>query len=272
MEQTLFTQLFRRLQQAWREDIARALKAIGAGGGSTIDGSHVVMAHADLVGVTSDQHHAAVTLGAGSDAALSLAGQVLTLADVLTPTEHDARDHTGVTGVPSIAGLLDETAHDARDHTGITGCGGGAALTVEEADGSPSVASVATIIVSNGKLTDNGAGSVTLDLSGDAGSPDAATVTYTPAVLADWDADTDPGNVDDALDQLASRVKDVEAVPPGSGVTVREQDGSPSVAATVIEFASGTTVADQGAGVVRVTPPAGGTGGGTDILQVQVFG
>ena len=35
-------------------------------------------------------HHAAVTLGAGSDAALALAGQELTLADVLTPTEHTA--------------------------------------------------------------------------------------------------------------------------------------------------------------------------------------
>jgi len=46
-----------------------------------------------------DSHHAAVTLGAGSDAALSLSGQELTLADVLTPVEHDARDHTGVPGV-----------------------------------------------------------------------------------------------------------------------------------------------------------------------------
>lgn len=35
-------------------------------------------------------HHAAVTLGAGSDAALALSGQELTLADVLTPTEHTA--------------------------------------------------------------------------------------------------------------------------------------------------------------------------------------
>jgi len=36
-------------------------------------------------------HHAAVTLGVGSDAALALAGQELTLADVLTPAEGDAR-------------------------------------------------------------------------------------------------------------------------------------------------------------------------------------
>ena len=35
-------------------------------------------------------HHAPVTLGAGSDAALGLAGQELTLADVLTPAEHTA--------------------------------------------------------------------------------------------------------------------------------------------------------------------------------------
>ena len=37
-----------------------------------------------------DVHHAAVTLGVGSDAALALSGQELTLADVLTPDEHTA--------------------------------------------------------------------------------------------------------------------------------------------------------------------------------------
>lgn len=35
---------------------------------------------------------------------------------------------------------------------------------------------------------------------------DASGVTYTPSVLADWLSGTDPGNVDDALDQLASLV------------------------------------------------------------------
>jgi len=42
------------------------------------------------------------------------------------------------------------------------------------------------------------------------GGADAADVTYTPAVAADWDGSADPGNVDDALDQLAERVTDVE--------------------------------------------------------------
>jgi hypothetical protein len=40
---------------------------------------------------------------------------------------------------------------------------------------------------------------------------DATDITYTPAVDTDWDSDTDPGDVDDALDQLAERVDDLEA-------------------------------------------------------------
>ena len=39
---------------------------------------------------------------------------------------------------------------------------------------------------------------------------DAEAVTFTPAVLTDWDGDVDPGEVNDALDQLAERVDDVE--------------------------------------------------------------
>lgn len=40
---------------------------------------------------------------------------------------------------------------------------------------------------------------------------DASVITFTPAVATDWDGDADPGNVDDALDQLAERVTDIEA-------------------------------------------------------------
>lgn len=40
--------------------------------------------------------------------------------------------------------------------------------------------------------------------------PDAGDITYTPGVLTDWDSDADPGDLDDALDQLAERVDDVE--------------------------------------------------------------
>lgn len=40
---------------------------------------------------------------------------------------------------------------------------------------------------------------------------DASEVTYTPVDATDWTASTDPGNVDDALDQLAARVAAAEA-------------------------------------------------------------
>lgn len=39
---------------------------------------------------------------------------------------------------------------------------------------------------------------------------DAVLLGYTPAVLADWDSSADPGEVDDALDQLSSRLKTSE--------------------------------------------------------------
>lgn len=45
---------------------------------------------------------------------------------------------------------------------------------------------------------------------------DAGDITYTPAVDTDWDSDTDPGDLDDALDQLAERVDDLEAASPST--------------------------------------------------------
>ena len=44
------------------------------------------------------------------------------------------------------------------------------------------------------------------------GPVDASAVTYTPAVLTDWNGDADPGNCDDALDQLAERSDDTEFI------------------------------------------------------------
>lgn len=55
---------------------------------------------------------------------------------------------------------------------------------------------------------------------------DAADITYTPAVAADWDSGVDPGDVDDALDQLAERVDDLEAAGGGGNVTSADAEGS----------------------------------------------
>lgn len=49
---------------------------------------------------------------------------------------------------------------------------------------------------------------------------DASAVTYTPAVATDWDADADPGDVDNALDQLAERVDDIEGAAGHVAVTL----------------------------------------------------
>lgn len=51
--------------------------------------------------------------------------------------------------------------------------GGGSALTIQEIDGTPLDNAVTIIRVTNGKLTDNGAGDVTLDLSGGGGGGDS---------------------------------------------------------------------------------------------------
>jgi hypothetical protein len=45
-----------------------------------------------------------------------------------------------------------------------------------------------------------------------AGAPDASAASYTPGVLTDWDGDADPGDVDNALDQLAARTDDLEDI------------------------------------------------------------
>jgi hypothetical protein len=58
----------------------------------------------------------------------------------------------------------------------------GAALTVKEIDGAPSVANVTEIKVTNGKLTDNGSGSVSLDLSASGGSLAVQEIDGSPNV------------------------------------------------------------------------------------------
>jgi hypothetical protein len=75
---------------------------------------------------------------------------------------------------------------DSTEASGVKwaagGGGGGAALTVQEIDGTPSDTAVTVIRVTNGKLTDNGAGDVTLDLSGGAVGP-ATDITVSDGAL-----------------------------------------------------------------------------------------
>jgi hypothetical protein len=55
-----------------------------------------------------------------------------------------------------------------------------------------------------------------------------------------------------------------------SALTVRDIDGTPSVAATTLEFTNGT-VADQGSGVARVTIASSGIGGSTGATDNRIL-
>lgn len=51
------------------------------------------------------------------------------------------------------------------------------------------------------------------------GTLDAADITFTPTTATDWNSDADPGDLDDALNQLAERVDDAEiAIPTKPGI------------------------------------------------------
>lgn len=92
-----------------------------------------------------------------------------------------------------------------HDHSGDAGDGG----TFDAANLTSGAATEGHV------LTADGAGGAAWESPPAGGVIDAADVTYTPATAADWDSDTDPGNLDDALDQLAERVTDMEETPPG---------------------------------------------------------
>lgn len=81
------------------------------------------------------------------------------------------------------------------------------------------------------------------------GASDASEITYAPAFNSDWFGETDPGNVDDALDQLAARVKDVEESPPG-GADIGTGEDTALLRRTgtggTAEDAPGTKVHDNG--------------------------
>jgi hypothetical protein len=100
----------------------------------------------------------------------------------------------------------------------------GAALTIEESDGTPSVASVSTIKVTNGSLTDNGSGVVTLDF-GSAATDGAAihdNVAGEIAALTEkaTPVDTDLLIIEDSADANAKKKVQIGNLPGGAGGAV----------------------------------------------------
>jgi hypothetical protein len=60
------------------------------------------------------------------------------------------------------------------------------------------------------------------------GGGDASSITFTPADNDNWEGSDDPGNVDDALDELAARVKQVETSGGGGSVDAADVTFTPS--------------------------------------------
>ncbi|RKZ33835.1 hypothetical protein DRQ33_03435, partial [bacterium] len=65
--------------------------------------------------------------------------------------------------------------------------------------------------VSTADILDGTIGSVDIDWGAGAGQIDMADIPYTPAVLGDWTGSVDPGDGDDAFDQLAARINSIES-------------------------------------------------------------
>lgn len=102
---------------------------------------------------------------------------------------------------------------------------------------------------------------------------DASTVSYTPAVAADWDGSADPGNADDAFDQLAERVKDLEGAGTSNAFGTIAVSGQSDVVAdsasdTLTLVAGSNITLTTSAGGDSVTIAASGGGGSGKVAQI----
>lgn len=139
--------------------------------------------------------------------------------------------------------LLDDA--DASAQRTTLGLGTAAVLNTGTSDGN------VVIVATGGKLPALDGSDLTNLPSG--GSPDASTVTYTPATVGNWNGAADPGNADDALDQLAARVKypqifDQESAPlAGDGIDGAVPAPAAAVTLSVLDQ-NGSWVQDNGIG------------------------
>lgn len=139
--------------------------------------------------------------------------------------------------------LLDDA--DASAQRTTLGLGTAAVLNTGTSDGN------VVIVATGGKLPALDGSDLTNLPSG--GTPDASTVTYAPATVGNWNSGTDPGNVDDALDQLAARVKypqifDQESAPlAGDGINGAVPAPAAAVTLSVLDQ-NGSWVQDNGIG------------------------
>ena len=155
----------------------------------------------------------------------------------ITDLSHDAVKIDGIT--VDLTGIADGQTiiYDLANTKFIAG-DAGASLTVEEIDGTPSVANVTKIKVPNGTLTDNGDGTLTLDF-GSAATDGAAIHDNTAGEIAAIAEKTalvsgDMLIIEDSEDDNNKKMVKVDNLPGGGSVTPVytkwDQDAPPSSA------------------------------------------
>ncbi len=209
-----FTRMWREFKADIMREVDTKLRQAGIVG-QTIDGRHMPVkslpahahAHVDTTGQTPNDHHNQVHDLFGADH-----------ADVDTTT------------LPTDGQVLvwDAVAEKWKPAPPSSG----AALTVEEIDGAPSVSDVDTIIVTNGTLTDNGDGSVSLDFGSaatdgsaihdnEAGEIHAITEKTTPV-------DDDELLIEDSADGYKKKRVKICNLPAGAKLLTETQYGTPA--------------------------------------------
>jgi hypothetical protein len=119
--------------------------------------------------------------------------------------------------LPAHASTHQNGGSDEIDVTGLTGAGG--SLTVKEEDGAPSVAGVTEIKVTNGSLTDNTGGSVSIALSASdsAAIHDNAASEIHAVTEKATPVDADEILIEDSADSYNKKRVQIGNLPGGSG-------------------------------------------------------
>lgn len=144
---------------------------------------------------------------------------------------------------------LDVLTYDAASKKWKNHLNAGGSIEIKEADGVPDATGVSKIVVSNGSLTNNGGGQVTLVTGGIEvkevdGAPD---VTGVSKVVVSNGTLTDNGS------------GQVTLVTGGGSLEVKEADGSPDVSGVSLISVTNGKLTDNGGGSISLDLSGGGT-------------
>jgi hypothetical protein len=242
--------------------------AIGGGGGS---GDMVLASVQTVTGAKTFR-----------DATLLLRNVANTFSSQFTNTNTAARTYT----LPDASGTVALTSDIGVTVTELDGAPSAVCTSLVFPTGAVSITGgVATLIVANsshvhGEITNSGAIGTTANLPLITSTSGVVTVgtfgTAANSFCQGNDTRLSDARTPTAHNQAWSTITSTPTTLSGYGITdaissitVREIDGSPSIAATTIEFSNGH-VTDMGGGVARVSITGGGGGGGSTPTDITV--